>query len=66
MSSASSQRPKNREVMVMFEPNRMEPLVLQSAYRRVAPPVRKALRHRLVPSGDTPSSPQVAAERSAQ
>jgi hypothetical protein len=66
MSSASSQRPQKREVMVMFEPNRMEPLVLQTAYRWVAPPLRKPLRHRLVPSGDAPGSPRVARERSAQ
>jgi hypothetical protein len=66
MSSASSQRSPRREVMVMFEPNRIEPLVLQTAYRWVAPPLRKPLRHRLVPSGDTPSSPHAARERSAQ
>jgi hypothetical protein len=66
MSSASSQRSQKREVMVMFEPNRMEPLVLQSAYRWVAPPVRKPLRHGLGPWGDTPGSPRAARERSAQ
>ena len=66
MSSASSQRPQKREVMVMFEPNRMEPVVLQTAYRWVAPPLRKPLRHRRVLSGDMPSSLHVATERSAQ
>jgi len=66
MSSVSSQRPQRREVMVMFEPNRLEPLVLQSAYRRVAPPVRKPLRQRLVPPRDVPSAPRAARERSAQ
>jgi hypothetical protein len=66
MSSASSQRSQKREVMVMFEPNRLEPLVLQSAYRWVAPPLRKPLRQGLVSCGDTPGSPHAARERSAQ
>ena len=66
MSSASSQRPQKREVMVMFEPNRLEPLVLQTAYRWVAPPLRKPLSHRLVASGNAPGSPRAARERSAQ
>jgi hypothetical protein len=66
MSSASSQRPQKREVMVMFEPNRMEPLVLQSAYRRVAPPARKPLRPRLVPGGARRARRITARERSAQ
>ena len=48
MSSASShsQHPQKREVTVMFEPNRLESLVLQTAYRWVAPPIRKPLRRR--------------------
>ena len=66
MSSASSQRAHQREVIVMFEPKRLEPLVLQSAYRWVAPPLRKSLRHRLVASGDAPGAPRAARERSAQ
>ena len=66
MSSASSQRAQKREVIVMFEPNRMEPLVLQTAYRWVAPPLRKSLSHRLVPCGDAPGSPGADRERSAQ
>jgi hypothetical protein len=66
MSSASAQRPQKREVMVMFEPNRMEPLVLQSAYRWVAPPVRKPLRHRFVPGGARRARRVTARERSAQ
>jgi hypothetical protein len=66
MSSASSQRSQQREVMVMFEPNRLEPLVLQSAYRWVAPPVRKPLIQRHVSCGDTPGSQCAARQRSAQ
>ena len=66
MSSASSQRAQQREVTVMFEPNRLEPVVLQTAYRWVAPPLRKPLRHRLVPSGDAQGAPRAARERSAQ
>jgi hypothetical protein len=66
MPSASSQRPQKREVMIMFEPNRLEPLVLQTAYRWVAPPVRKPLRHHPVPSLDTTGPLRDSRERSAQ
>lgn len=68
MSSASSQRPQQREVTVMCEPNRLEPLVLQAAYRWVAPPIRKPLRLRQcsVPRPDETGALHDARERSAQ
>jgi len=52
--------------MIMFEPNRLEPLVLQTAYRWVAPPVRKPLRHHPGPSLDTTGPLRDTRERSAQ
>lgn len=66
MSSASSRRPQKREVTVMFEPNRMESLVLQTAYSWVAPPIRKPLRPRPVPRPDETGSLRAARERSVQ
>jgi hypothetical protein len=66
MSSASSQRAQQQEVIVMFEPKRLEPLVLQTASRWGARPLRKPLRQRLVASGDAPGAPRAARERSAQ
>jgi hypothetical protein len=43
MSRASSPRPQKREVSVMFEPTRLEPAVLQTAYGWVAPAIRRPL-----------------------
>jgi len=43
MSRASGLCPKKREVIVMFEPNRMVSSLLQSAYWRVAPVRRRPL-----------------------
>jgi hypothetical protein len=55
MSRASvSHCPKKLEVSVMFEPNRLASALLQAAYLRVAPAVRRSLGH--VPASPAPAA----------
>jgi len=66
LSSASSQRRQKREVTIMFEPSRMELIVLPTASGWVAPPIRTPLGHRRVARLDETESLRAAEERSAR
>lgn len=65
MSRGSARRPRKLEVMVMFEPTRLGPLVLQTAYLRVAPIRHKPLDHRRASPPDETAAAREAPERSA-
>jgi len=57
MPGLAEHSPRKLEVRVMFEPTRLEPLVLQTAYGRVAPLRRKPLgRWRAAPRAE-PGAP---------
>jgi hypothetical protein len=69
MTRASIPHPTQLEVTVMFEPNRMAAALLQSAYLRVAPTLRRSLDRGPVQPALPAQSPEEraeAAERSAQ
>ena len=65
MSRASVSRcprnPQKLEVSVVFEPNRMAAALLQAAYLRVAPVVRRSLGH--VPAAPAALGSQLPLER---
>jgi hypothetical protein len=66
MPGRAEHSPRKLEVMVMFEPTRLEPLVLQTAYSWVAPIRGKPLNRRLAApraDSDTPREAR-ASERS--
>ena len=56
-----SHRRKQPEVTVMFEPNRMASALLESAYLRVAPVLRRPLGYG--PPAPVAPAPQTAEER---
>jgi hypothetical protein len=57
MPGLAKHSPGKLEVMVMFEPTRLEPLVLQTAYGRVAPIRRKPPGRRRVARHADPDAP---------
>lgn len=66
MSRASSPRPQKLEVSVMFEPTRLEPEVLQTAYGWVAPVRRRPLRCSRAPHLEETRARHDTRERSVQ
>jgi hypothetical protein len=66
MSRASSSRPQKREVSVMFEPTRLEPEVLQTAYGWVAPVSRRPLGQSRAPHLEETKVRHDPQERSVQ
>ena len=66
MSRASSPRPQKLEVTVMFEPTRLEPEVLQTAYGWVALVSRRPLRYSRSPSLEETRARHDTQERSVQ